>query len=340
MKRRSSRRLLATGVLAAAMTILAACGSDTETGADSDSVDTVTIRAGGGAGSLLAIQKAVDDGLFKGTGITVTFTPILGGPKTVAALAGGSVDVGYSDILAWQGALANGFKNVQLLLPANGAAEDGGSGILVNKDSGITTPAGLEGKKLGLFGIPQIATAANLWLDEKGVDASKVEFVSIPAPEAFGPSLAKGDVDAIFTNSPTTELIENSADVLNLGSPYDLIPDDATIAGYLVNKDFADKHPEALKVFAAKVREGAQAFLDATPKEKARVSADHGGLDLSTLEAKLPDIVTTYKWSVVQPGAIDVEATEGFFQTALTYKVLEKVVDIKPFLHPLATEGK
>jgi ABC-type nitrate/sulfonate/bicarbonate transport system substrate-binding protein len=321
---------------------LVACGSGQKQATSepgSPNADPVTIRVGGSAGAMFALQKAMDDHLFDGTGITVTTQAIQGGPKTVAALASGSVDVGYADMLAWAGALGNGFKSVQLLLPANGPALNGGTGILVNKSSGITSAAGLAGKKLGLFGIPQISTAADLWLDHEGVDRSKVQFVTIPTQEAFAPSLAKGDVDAIFTNSPTTELIQNSADVVDLGSPYDLIPADASIAGYFVNKGFADAHQQALAVFAAKVREGAQRFLDATPEERARVSADHGGLDLSSLQAKIPDIVKSYKWSVVEPGAINVGATESFIQTAVKYKTLEKDVDIKPFLHPLATTG-
>jgi NitT/TauT family transport system substrate-binding protein len=145
--------------------------------------------------------------------------------------------------------------------------------VVGRKSLGVTTdPKSLEGKKLGA---PPPDGAFAQWKAFKEVaalDDSKITIESIGFP-VREPMLAKGDVDAVFGFAFSV--------ILNLKAQGISDDDIATILmaenglnlygnAVLVNTDFAEKNPEAVKGFLKALAKG---FADAVAKPEEGVAA-------------------------------------------------------------------
>ena len=84
--------------------------------------------------------------------------------------------------------------------------------VIVKKNSNINNLKDLENKKIGVF---PGSTATNLlksYLNEKGVDTDKIEFVQI-VPANQLPALYSGSIDALHSYEPTTAIAVESDNV-------------------------------------------------------------------------------------------------------------------------------
>jgi NitT/TauT family transport system substrate-binding protein len=182
-------------VVSAAMAlVLAACGSNG--GGGNDVQDGA---AGSGAPGqvdkikvgILPIADTVglficaDAGFCKEAGIELDFTTQTSGPANIAALQGGSIDVGTSIIAAGLQARQQGLS-LKLLAPMNYESinnQGGPSGVLLVKDPNIKTGKDLEGKS---FGVNAVGGGSDAWVMEwiakTGGDPKKVTFTEVPIP--------------------------------------------------------------------------------------------------------------------------------------------------------------
>lgn len=153
-------------------------------------------------GTQAPITYAVQKGIFKAQGLTVTVDRGAGAGDTVNRVASGAYDAGFSDLNAIIKFNAeNPGKEVQAFYVVFDSAPHA---IFAFKDSSIRTPKDLEGKKVGAPAFDGARQLFPAFAKANDVDASKVRWETM-APQLREPMLIRREVDAIsgyITSAP------------------------------------------------------------------------------------------------------------------------------------------
>lgn len=208
-------------------------------------------------------------GLFKKHGLDVEITRLPRGPEVQAAVVGGSLQIGDTNILSLAVAKQRGI-NVTVIAPGSTYyAANPVSLLVVAPNSPIRTAAELNGKTVGgisVGGLDQLYIWS--WVDKNGGDVNSLKYVELPPP-AMLPALAQGRVDAVslaepFLSIDRTKYRVLARDVESLGSP------DSVITAWFTMTDWGSKHPAEVKAFSAAIGE-ANAWANANPEKAAEV---------------------------------------------------------------------
>ncbi|MEW2568890.1 aliphatic sulfonate ABC transporter substrate-binding protein [Streptomyces sp. NPDC047070] len=207
-----SRRTLLTSLSATALALsVSACSSD-----DGDSGGGTKIRFGyiadyNGA-SLLAI--ADDQGLWKKHGLSASYKPFVNGPIQIQALGSGDLDYGYIGPGA-------------LWLPASGKARVVAIDTLTYADRviakpGITSIAGLKGKKVGVPEGTSGEMILQLALRDAGMTMDDIKKVAMDAPTIVS-AFSSGQIDGAGINYPLIDTIKQKVpDLVEVASTKDI----------------------------------------------------------------------------------------------------------------------
>lgn len=240
---------------------------------------------------------AIDNGHFAAEGLSVEVAPGQGSLDAIPKVATGAFPVGFSDFSSLVRFLD---QNPDAPVTAIMVMYDKPAFAIVGRVSqGVTTPADLEGRRLGApppdgawAQFPIFAAAQGL-----NVEAITVEPVGFPTRE---PMLASGEVDAVTGFSFTSYL-----NTVRLGvDPADvsvMLMADYGVAHYgnviIVNTDFAAENPEAVTGFLRAVAHG---LRDAVADPAAGVAAIaernpalDSDLELERLQIALRDNILT-----------------------------------------------
>ena len=272
MRPRTRTRWVTTAVVSALL--LAACGGgddrtatterDGTTGAsgstpaggaeaDSDAAgerEAITLGYYPNSALSLAWWVADDEGFFDAAGLDVELVPFKSGPENVAALIGGTTQVGVGGpgnvmppMLEGEELLATGPAlglNYELWVRA--AAVDG---ELVEG-----SPEAYEALRGLSIGVPALGGAADLFarylLVQAGLDPDNdVTFLATGSSATAIPALVEEQVDALVTSGATPELAAAAGVDLRLvasalnGTTFDLGDDESAVFG-MTTRDFAD----------------------------------------------------------------------------------------------------
>lgn len=187
----------------------------------------------------------IQNGTFLRNGLNVQLTKFQSGVPEVAALASGGLDIGYVATpplvsMAAQGVPVHAFAISVWNSPANG--------IVVGKNSGITSVAQLKGKKIAVLVGSILQYSLQNLLQTAGLSVSDVQMVNVQSqltPEA----LEHGDVDAAYVNQvPLLQLEQAGYKVLVRENQ---VPG-AGIGGvnlWVARDAFANQYPPAIQDF-------------------------------------------------------------------------------------------
>ncbi|MCU1716705.1 taurine ABC transporter substrate-binding protein [Pseudomonas sp. 5P_3.1_Bac2] len=186
-----------------------------------------------------------------------------GGAEVITAVASGDVQIGYIGSSPITAASTRQLPIQTFLIAAQlGASE----ALVVSNTSKINGPQDLKGKKIAVpfvsTGHYSLLAALKHWK----VEPSSVQIINL-APPAIIAAWKRGDIDGTYVWDPALGVAKESGKVLitsgelgKLGAP--------TFDGWVVRKDFAEKHPDAVRAFAkvtldayAKYRQAPQAWL-------------------------------------------------------------------------------
>jgi taurine transport system substrate-binding protein len=182
------------------------------------------------------------------------------GAEVITAVASGDVQIGYVGSSPLTAAATRKLPIQTFLI----ATQIGDAEALVARNgSGISKPQDLVGKKVAVpfvsTGHYSLLAALKHW----NIDPAKVQILNL-APPAIIAAWQRGDIDATYVWDPALgvakesgKVLISSAELSKLGAP--------TFDAWIVRKDFADKHPEAVRAFA-KVTLDAYADFRKDPK--------------------------------------------------------------------------
>ena len=184
---------------------------------------------------------ATTAGAFAKHGLAISATSLNNAGAVVAAIGGGSLDMGTGDLVSGINAINAG---VPIVLIAGGGLYrspiDAPSAIIgVAQDSPIKAPQDLIGKSIGVPTLVGLTTASlRAWLPEHGVPLESVKLVEIPA-SAGVPAIERGTIDASLVSEPFVTMSKGL--VRGVGFPYDAIAQHAPSKQFCVSVWYASK---------------------------------------------------------------------------------------------------
>jgi NitT/TauT family transport system substrate-binding protein len=262
--------------------------------------------------SAAELYFAKDMGFFAKQGLNVDIEPGTNGSAIAAAVSSDAVDIGYSDLVT----LAKGYlKGIPFVAIAPAAiwtsvAPVAGLAVLIN--SPIKSAKDLSGKVIAVPGLATLAEySPRAWIDQNGGDATAVKFIEMPYSE-MPAALTAGRIDVAYISEPFLAVVKK--DIRILGYSHNAIAKQFLQSAWFTTAQWAKDHPDAVRRFAAAMRETAiWANQKSNQTKSAEILAKYTKIDLATVmameRARFGDTLTA---ASIQP-AIDVTAKYGKF---------------------------
>ncbi|MEU9841054.1 NrtA/SsuA/CpmA family ABC transporter substrate-binding protein [Actinomadura sp. NPDC048032] len=328
----SRRPLLSAGALAVLLAVAGCGGSGSKAAADG----TVVLRIPDpGNSGVLALGKK-DGSLAKAlsavhakvawTGSTGPFAP------AAQQMNAGQLDFAQGSITSAIAALA---QKPGFALFAQVAPDKAGEGILVHRDSTITSVQGLVGRKVA---VNKGGTAEYLLLkalESAGVKPDRVTRVYLN-PAQTAPVFNSGKVDAWAAWAAYTipEIASTGARFLVKGGEID----SQNYSVWAVRAKFAEEHPQVVKAFYRYVHDqGLRQIQDPAPFVNVFTRS---GPQAVTGTAEQLTIANVRQGAAAAPiGAADLANFAAVARFFADQKITPTVVDVKPHVLDLAEDG-
>ncbi len=253
------------------------------------------------------------------TGATVEWNLFGGGADVIAAIAAGSIDIGYVGSSPLTAAASQDLPIETIYIVGNIAEAE----ALAVK--GVTKPEELKGKKIATPFVSTAHYSLLTALEHWGIPASEVSLLNL-RPQEIAAAWERGDIDGAYIWDPVLNQIKttggtvlaDSADVAEWGGP--------TFDAWIVRKEFAEAHPEIVTAFVKVTGEATDAYL-ADPvawgpdSEQAKKIAELTGAPAADVPALLKGYVfaglkdQTSSAFLGGATATAIKNTAGFLQT-------------------------
>ncbi|MFN3525452.1 MAG: ABC transporter substrate-binding protein [Paracoccus sp. (in: a-proteobacteria)] len=236
--------------------------------------EDVTLRYLASHGGLNAHELAAELGYFDGTGITLeNIGYASGGPESLMALAGGSVEIGSAATSAVLNSIIGG-NDFVAAYPTQGINDDVQSIFYVLEDSPIQGINDLPGKTVAVNTLgAHLDYTVREALHQAGLPQNAANLITVPGPQ-LEQVLRSGQVDvAAFGYWQTT-----FEGVAREGGGLRAIFDDTDVLGEIaggftvLRRDWVEAHPEAARIW---VEQSARAldYARENPEETREVMA-------------------------------------------------------------------
>ena len=224
---------------------------------------------------LLYAQSA---GLFKKAELSVEIQKFRSGAEIAAAVAGGALDIGGSQVVSLITAHSRGLPFVMIAPTTYYNYDKRDSAIIVTSGSPIHTPHDLVGKNVGVSSLNDIFSLALMaWLTQNGVDPQGVHFLEIPPPTA-PPALEQGRIDASVVFQPVMSQALASNKFRAVGYPLDAMGKRSEVAAFFATSDWVAAHRGLVERFNHAIFD-ASVYVSAHERETAPVLAEFSGVD-------------------------------------------------------------
>lgn len=228
--------------------------------------------------SQMALQIAVDKGMFAKHGFAVQMHPLASGAQANQALAAGQVDWSAGGVESTIVAASTGLPFKPYAMYAKGGDS---LGILVRKDSGIHKASDLKGKRLAVVSGTGSAQGLSQYLKANGLSDSDVRLVNATFG-TMGRMLIQGVVDGMVGLEPfltvTMDKMGDKAVLLTRLGKY--------VQGggfFLISDQWAAAHPDMIEPAVEALAE-AQKFIRHNPAAAAKLSAKFIKADAGIIE--------------------------------------------------------
>ncbi len=204
---------------------------------------------------LAGLYLALDRGYFAAENLELELTSMSGGATILPAVASGSLDIGFSNVLSAILARASGFDLTILVHVENEDAASRTHRLIVRGDAPIQSARDVEGKIIAVNTYNNIEhLMTQKWLEQNGVDPTRVRFVELPFTE-MPPALAQKQVDVLVTSEPygTIALTQGGR---TLAEPYvEMVPETA-VASFVASERWVRANPDTVQRFVRAYRRG------------------------------------------------------------------------------------
>ncbi len=241
----------------------------------------VTIRYLAGQGGLAAHELAAELGYFDAAGISLENVGYAqGGPASLVALAGGSVELGSAATAAVLNSIAAG-NDFVAAYPSNGINDEAQSIFYVLEDSPIRSVEDIVGKTIAVNTLgAHLDYVVREALHQKGLPEDSANLIVVPGPQ-LEQVLRSGQVDVSAFGYWQTTFTGAALKTGGLRPIFDDTDVLGEIAGGFVvlRRDWTDAHPAEAKAFvegSVKALDYAREHPEETKAIFAKVLAERG----------------------------------------------------------------
>ena len=246
----------------AAVVIIAVVGAFFLMGGGSDTVTIGYLPSDHDA----ALFVADAQGKFAENGINTKLVQFNNGGDLMTAMASGNVDVGYVGITPVLSSIEKGVP-VKVI----SAAQTEGSGIVVAKDSGISSVSDLAGKKIATPGEASIQhMLLTYYLEKNGMSIKDVKVSAMKVP-SMNDALKTNKIDGMITFEPYVTIAEKNGAVKLVDSS-EILPDHPCCVVVATDKFIDEKPDETKKIL--EIHENATAYINNNTDEAAGLLPD------------------------------------------------------------------
>lgn len=258
---------------------------------------------------------AQDTGLLAKAGFDGQLTVLNNAGAVLAAVVGGSVDVGIGDIIGIANAVNHGIP-ISIFAGAGLYQSSAATTLLcVDKSSAVRQAKDLEGKVVSVVTLVGLGTSATkAWLTQNGADLEKIRFLELPQSE-MQPALARGLVAAAVLVEPFLNAAKN--DVRVLGKPYDAIGKEFLICQWIATRDWLARNAAAAKRLVGAIYESAR-WANTHHDESLPIIAKYNKVDPDRMRGIVRAVYAT---------TLDVALIQPVIEIGVRYKTIEKTVD-------------
>lgn len=329
-RRSSALQLFTMLIVALAVPVLAACGSDSSSDSATGSSASTTPAAAKPVTLNVGVLPIADvaplyvgmkQGFFTDEKLTINPKVAEGGAAVVPAVMSGDNQFGFSNVVSLMLAKEKNLpiKPVAAGVQAASSKEEAWDALLAPK-GGVTDLKQLEGKTVSvntLKNLPEVAVRNTL--ENAGVDSSKVKFVEIGFPDV-GAALSSKRVDAAFAVEPFVGA-NVAAGAKNLAAPFEEIAPDLTIAQYFTTDKYAKENPDVVARFKRAMNKSLE-YSAAHPDAVRAIIPTY-----TKTPAAAAKKMTLPKWSTT----VNAEAMNKQVELSKKYGVLSGDVDVQSF---------
>jgi NitT/TauT family transport system substrate-binding protein len=204
------------------------------------------------------ILYPIQNDIFRKRGIAVSLSSMGSGAAIIAAVVGGSAEIGAGSLFPVFTAYGHGIP-VRIVAPiAIYDTDHCDSWLMVRKDAPIHAAADLNGKIIGADSPTDIyVIATRVWTDQHGGDGKSIRATALNASEQLA-ALEQGRIDMCMLRPPFLTLATRSGRFRVLGKPLDVIAPRFLLSCWVATTDYIEKNPANLKAFVAGVVDGAR----------------------------------------------------------------------------------
>jgi NitT/TauT family transport system substrate-binding protein len=243
---------------------VAGCGDDDQPagqgGEESDPTQLTMQETAGVPSAFMGF--GVEKGFFRDRQLDVEVEAAQGGATTIPALVSGDVQLGGSNVVSLLIAASRDLP-IQVIAPGTSAQESGEDfgALLVSEDSDVRETRDLEGKKIAVNTLNNIAdVVVKAAVEKGGGDPSTLSLIEVPFPD-MGAALANGDVDAAFSIEPfVTASVREGAKVIDYS--YVTTEPGMQVGAMAVSRQFAEQNSDVVERFQDAVAETAEYVTD------------------------------------------------------------------------------
>ena len=269
----------------------------------------VNIRYLASQGGLSAHELAWELGYFEGTGITLENVGYAqGGPASLVALAGGSVELGSAATAAVLNSIAAG-NDFVAAYPSNGINDEAQSVFYVLEDSPIQSINDIVGKTIAVNTLgAHLDYVVREALHQKGLPEDSANLIVVPGPQ-LEQVLRSGQVDVSAFGYWQTTFTGAALQNGGLRAVFDDTDIIGEISGGFVvlRRDWIEAHPQEAQVFveaSARALDYARENLQETREIFARALAERG---------ENPEVAQFFAGYGVREGGLPVERDIQFW---------------------------
>jgi ABC-type nitrate/sulfonate/bicarbonate transport system substrate-binding protein len=254
-------------------------------------------------------------GFFQKAGLNVVIQRLRGGPDVQAAVAGGSFQIGDTNVLSLAEAKQRG-QSITVIAPgADYTAAAPTSLLVVMPDSPVHSAKDLAGMTvagISVGGLDQLYIDA--WLDKNGGDINSVKFTELP-PSAMVPALEAGRIAAASLSEPFLDM--NRSKLRVLARDVEALAPNSMITAWFTTSEWAANNPAAVKAFAGAIGEAA-VWANKNPEAAAKILAKYMAIEEPRTHAHYAERLVP---ALVQP-ILDNAAKYKLLNAPMTYAEL------------------
>ena len=256
------------------------------------------------------------EGFFEGEGLTLEIQIVQGGAAAIPALVAGDLDITFGNYVSFF--LASS-QDVDLrIIAEQNRATPGFSSIMTLPDSGISDPTALEGKRLAVNTLANVAEiTSRAQIKDAGGDPDAVEYIEIPFPDMIA-TLERGDVDAIFAVEPFATLATQQLQAVEVANPYGGRLEGFPVAGFQATTEFAEQNPNTIAAFQRAMVNASQMAAD-DPEAVVEI--------LPTYTTLTPELAGTLK-QPLYVSEIDVAELQTVVDLMVEFELLTEPLDV------------